>query len=945
MGSFTDAITQFNPYVSQLPVDAMVKVGMQKQAQYEEGYKKIQSQIDQVAGLDVLRDVDKNYLQTKLNDLGNNLRTVAAGDFSNFQLVNSIGGMTKQVARDEYVQAAVSSTANHRKQASEMEADKKKGNLTPENEYYYNKQFSSYLGSKDLKNKDGKPIIYSGKYIPNFDVFKFAKETFDAIKPDGMSFDQVYITDGNGNPKVDAKGQPVYSPTMVRMEQEGIFPAKVKETLSQIFSDPRVAQQLNITGQYNYRNMTPDQLSGKILDQKDNVMAGYTHQLNDLAIKKNSGKDVQKEIDAITQQMDSMSSTYDDYAKTAFDNPDGVKGQLYKDDVNARYTTMFGWIKKKEQTMENPGWNANFKLLAEENQQSRFAQELHQRKLEFAEKNKQWQADYLQKERLSTKKKGAGPGEGGDGTGTSGQAPTQGNQPSNIDPIQKFEQDYTETATTFKGASDDFLWNNVFSGVGNNDAELTKLVNSGMNRNQAMSLMIDNAAKNSKQDPLDFRATWGNKAEVNYFKMTPAQKAANPSITNAYNTYRSARRNFDDMSTIKKTVDSQTEAALGSELSKKLTTGNVKAVTGILNGQQITVTVDDQYDLAIYLRGNKSSLGFVNDAGARQAAEAARQRLAARGKDGLIGIMMQNTSNSVANKSVSMWDKIKNPITTVTRMLGDIGNDQPFARPGGMNAPDLSQVTEIYSRIDNDEYTNGLKVKSDIIKKAYGIKPNLNQGLMSDDVGTNRITFKNMQNLSGAYMSGQAMNLSPDFKQFAKYIGSAKNLEDANVQAQVVMDANNQPQVELVAYDSDGERAGGMIIQRDEAMNNFNIDVNSLYESKDISITRHKIDVNGNKTSAGNPKDIKTYVNGDTQFDRQDFTGMGNAPYDVKANIILRGGIYYPILYASDGRNFTKVPRELEGSENLQQVITFLKQSVNPTFVSSIIAESAVLNQ
>ena len=37
MASFTDAITQFNPYVAQLPVDAMVKVGTYKQQKYEEG--------------------------------------------------------------------------------------------------------------------------------------------------------------------------------------------------------------------------------------------------------------------------------------------------------------------------------------------------------------------------------------------------------------------------------------------------------------------------------------------------------------------------------------------------------------------------------------------------------------------------------------------------------------------------------------------------------------------------------------------------------------------------------------------------------------------------------------------------------------------------------------------------------------------------------------------
>ena len=37
MASFTDAISSFNPYVQQLPVELMAKVGMAKQAQYDAG--------------------------------------------------------------------------------------------------------------------------------------------------------------------------------------------------------------------------------------------------------------------------------------------------------------------------------------------------------------------------------------------------------------------------------------------------------------------------------------------------------------------------------------------------------------------------------------------------------------------------------------------------------------------------------------------------------------------------------------------------------------------------------------------------------------------------------------------------------------------------------------------------------------------------------------------
>ena len=92
MASWTDRIPTFNPYVEQQPVDAMLKVGMYKQQKYEEGVQRIQTSIDNIAGLDIAAGLDKKYLQSKLDSLGNNLNFVAGGDFSNFQLVNSVNG-------------------------------------------------------------------------------------------------------------------------------------------------------------------------------------------------------------------------------------------------------------------------------------------------------------------------------------------------------------------------------------------------------------------------------------------------------------------------------------------------------------------------------------------------------------------------------------------------------------------------------------------------------------------------------------------------------------------------------------------------------------------------------------------------------------------------------------------------------------------------------------
>lgn len=252
MASYTDAITQFNPYVSTLPVEAMVKVGMQKQAQYEQGVQKVQQSIDNIAGMDVLKDVDKNYLQTKLNELGNNLKYVAAGDFSNFQLVNSVSGMAKQIGRDEIVQNAVSSTAWYRKQVQEMESKKKEGKSDIANEDLFSTQVSKWM------NDNTPGSSFSAEYVPYTDVFKKLGEIAKNVGEDSTIVQQLFKTDANGNPLL-INGKLQYNDVMA----ETLLKGKDKEKILNAFQsglDANDYRQLSITGRYKLKGRTKEEL-------------------------------------------------------------------------------------------------------------------------------------------------------------------------------------------------------------------------------------------------------------------------------------------------------------------------------------------------------------------------------------------------------------------------------------------------------------------------------------------------------------------------------------------------------------------------------------------------------------------------------------------------------------------------------------------------------------
>jgi len=249
MASYTDSIPTFNPYVQTLPVDDMVKVGMYKQQKYDEGIQKIQTNIDNIAGLDVIRDVDKAYLQSKLNQLGNNLTTVAAGDFSNFQLVNSVNGMTNQISKDPNVVNAISSAKTYRKGLEDMDAANKAGKGAASHDWLFRTDANDWLNNQDVTK------TFSGGYKQYSPYAKNAEEVIKGLVKNETGKDVAFEYDKNGNMIVlDA---------ITRTRVSGITPERIKSALM-VGLSPNDFQSMQIDGRYNYANSTPEQFTADI---------------------------------------------------------------------------------------------------------------------------------------------------------------------------------------------------------------------------------------------------------------------------------------------------------------------------------------------------------------------------------------------------------------------------------------------------------------------------------------------------------------------------------------------------------------------------------------------------------------------------------------------------------------------------------------------------------
>lgn len=302
MASWTDnPQIAFNPYVQQLPVEAMVGVGTELQRRYDEGVQKIQSSIDRVAGLDIMKDKHKSYLQSKLNDLGTRLRTVAAGDFSNYQLTNHVAGMASSIGKDPVIINAVASTQRIRKGQSDIETARKEGKSSVVNESYWNYEVNEWLKDDNLEKS------FDGSYIPYKDIDKKLRDIAKEIPEIARSVDIPYRRDAQGNVIYYQKdkagkvvsastnpaegGSPEIDDAMLTIKTKGKSAQKLLDNFYASL-DADDLRQMKMDSWYHYRGATPDKFKNDAIKIYNDSREMLSNQVVELNMELTTGKDM-----------------------------------------------------------------------------------------------------------------------------------------------------------------------------------------------------------------------------------------------------------------------------------------------------------------------------------------------------------------------------------------------------------------------------------------------------------------------------------------------------------------------------------------------------------------------------------------------------------------------------------------------------------------------------
>ena len=388
MASFTDQISQFNPYIQELPVEAMAQVGMVKQAQYDQGVQKVQNYIDRISGLEIIKPEHKKYLQSVMDELGSKLKTVAAGDFSNQQLVNSVSGMTGQIIKDPIVQNAVNSTAIVKKGYGDLETARKAGKSNKNNEDYYEKNVSDWMSNPDLKTS------FQGRYTPYTDYKKKLIEVADGIKknPSGTSVDQPFVRDDEGKtlyfkPIKNAKGKVIgesqsTDPSqggqkrvdqldMVRTKVKGV-PARQLYDAFNTTLDANDLEQMKIDSWAKFRGADAKSFQDAIVNTYQGKKDMLSQQIVKLAVdlqdpkltsaEKSEGNNMlkqmtkMKEDGVLDKQMNEELSTFN--KKIEEQGVDNFKFNIYKEDYLTNLSRELSFKTFEEERLANPAAQA-----------------------------------------------------------------------------------------------------------------------------------------------------------------------------------------------------------------------------------------------------------------------------------------------------------------------------------------------------------------------------------------------------------------------------------------------------------------------------------------------------------------------------------------------------------------------------------------------------------
>ena len=405
-----------------------------KQQNYDINTQQTQQLINQYAGTDLLKDVDKEYFGQRLNTLVNFVNQSGTRDWSRKSISDQIQNYVS-TSLDKNVMNAIASTQSFRKQQAEIEDIKKNkpDQYSMQNEWFATQDLQRYLSTKEVGD-----TYHAQSYVPYTDVKKAILDNADKLKEFGIEY---YTNPIGGNSYFTKVGS-----------FEKIDPEKAKEYLSTIM-DAKVMNQLYIDGQYSYKDTKPEAIQEKYKSRLDSYDKVYSERLTELkTLSLGATRDKKAEYQNAISTLENNRNELNKQRNQEL-SPQAAADYLYRSDFENKWTGFLSFNRLKDYKIDDSG----FKIKQHMDDISLKNRDYNQRINEFKYKVMNDQADRAQNDaQFNAKMEVDGYKKNADGSYSFIGSPNSGITPTDVpkelqeeklaNPITTAENDWDQSA-------------------------------------------------------------------------------------------------------------------------------------------------------------------------------------------------------------------------------------------------------------------------------------------------------------------------------------------------------------------------------------------------------------------------------------------------------------------------------------------------------------------
>ena len=438
MAGYTSTPRQYGEYIQPYNIDLIAKALSYKQNKYDIADANLRQKINQIGSLDIMKDVDKSYLLSKLSSMVGDVNNLGSLDLSDSGIVKNLDNHISQSIDDKVLNAYESTKQIRSFQESISQLKEKHPELyNPLNEAYALQPVSEYMKS----DKVGESLSSYGSlsYTPYTDIEgEISKEMDGLLK--NMKDGKIKMPDPNDPRQI------------IERDVRGMDTQEIRAFVSNMVSSKYDAQ-ARINNWGRYQGYSPQGLAQyrndveKVIEKKN---FDYDSKLLKLETERNSVKDKGQdysEIDSVIHNLKIEKDNLKSLKNNMLSNPQYAGGLLEREIIVDRLSAKYDPFLRK---MQDSVVGKNEVYYAElENQYKNNLLQIQQAELDL--KRKKDQREDLE---LNLKIQGKLNGDGTPGPVDSGISIG----PDKSDDLDKsdrdFEADYVKSITDTKGVVD-----------------------------------------------------------------------------------------------------------------------------------------------------------------------------------------------------------------------------------------------------------------------------------------------------------------------------------------------------------------------------------------------------------------------------------------------------------------------------------------------------------